>query len=44
MQVVRSYSFEDEAGQERITQEAVLEDDGWRIVMRDAQYQNYGGE
>jgi hypothetical protein len=24
-------------------QEAVLEDEGWRIVMRDAQYKTYGG-
>jgi hypothetical protein len=44
MQVVRSASSEKEGeGQERITQEAVLEDEGWRIVMRDEQYKYYGG-
>jgi hypothetical protein len=44
MQAVRSYSDEAEGeGQERITQEAVLEDEGWRVVMRDEQYKFYGG-
>jgi hypothetical protein len=43
MQVVRSYTSEEGEGQERITQEAVLEDGGWRTVMRDDQYKVYGG-
>ncbi len=44
IQVVRSYSFETEGErQQRISQEAVLEDAGWRIVMRDDQYRFYGG-
>jgi hypothetical protein len=44
MQVVRSYSCEEEGeGQERLTQEAALENEGWRIVMRDEQYKYYGG-
>jgi hypothetical protein len=42
MQVVRSYTTENEGdAQEQITQEAVLEDEGWRIVMRDEQYKYY---
>jgi len=44
IQVVRSYSYEREEGQERVTQEAVLEDEGWRILMRDEQYEYYLGE
>jgi hypothetical protein len=44
MQVVRSYVWENgDSGQDRFTQEAVLEDEGWRIVMRDDQYQFFGG-
>jgi hypothetical protein len=44
MQVVRSYEWENgDSGQDRFTQEAVLEDEGWRIVMRDDQYQFFGG-
>ena len=44
MQVVRSVSYEKEGQQQgRDTQEAVLEDEGWRIVMRDEQYKYYGG-
>lgn len=43
MKVVRSWTSEDEGDvQERVQQEAVLEDEGWRIVMRDEQYEYYG--
>jgi hypothetical protein len=43
---VATYSNEDEAGRDKATQEMVLEDDGWRIVMRDEQYDFFlgGGE
>ena len=48
MQVVRSVSGASASAseeQERVTQEAVLEDEGWRILMRDDQYKAYlGGE
>jgi hypothetical protein len=44
MQTVRTYSTDSKGeAQERITQEAVLEDEGWRIVMRDEQYEFYEG-
>ena len=43
MHVVRSYTSEKEGQlQDRVTQEAVLENDGWRTVMRDEQYKYYG--
>ncbi len=43
---VANYSNEEEAGQDEATQEMVLEEDGWRIVMRDEQYEVFlgGGE
>jgi hypothetical protein len=40
---VFSWKTEDEEGQYKATQEAVLEDEGWRMVMRDEQYKYYGG-
>jgi hypothetical protein len=43
LQIVRSWSSEDDEGQVQDTQEAVLEDEGWRIVMRGEQYKAYGG-
>jgi hypothetical protein len=43
MQVVRSTSWSEGETQDRVTQEAVLEDEGWRIMMRDEQYKHYGG-
>jgi hypothetical protein len=44
MQVVRTSSDQEESElQEEITQEAVLEDEGWRIVMREDQYEYFGG-
>ena len=43
IQVVRSFSYEREEGQERITQETALEDEDWRILMRDEQYKFFGG-
>jgi hypothetical protein len=43
MQVVESWETQEDEGQERITQEAVLEDAGWRIVMRDSSYKFYEG-
>ena len=44
MQVVRSVSYEKVGQQQdRGTQEAILEDEGWRIVMRDEQYKYYEG-
>jgi hypothetical protein len=42
---VYSWATTDEEGQEKRTQEMVLEDEGWRIVMREEQYKYYlGGE
>jgi hypothetical protein len=41
MQVVRSNARAEGEGQERFTQEAVLEDEGWRIVMRDEEYKRF---
>lgn len=44
IEVVRSISTADtDEAQDRITQEAVLENEGWRIVMRDEQYKTYLG-
>jgi hypothetical protein len=40
---VFSWETEDDEGQYKATQEAVLEDEGWRIVMRDEQYKYFGG-
>jgi hypothetical protein len=42
MKVVRTASWKDDEYQDRITQEAVKEDEDWRIVMRDKQYKFYG--
>jgi hypothetical protein len=43
--IERVFSWEtpDDEGQDRATQEMVLEDEGWRILMRDEQYEYYGG-
>jgi hypothetical protein len=43
MQIVRTWESPDDEGQERVTREAVLEDEGWRIMMTDGQYEFYGG-
>jgi hypothetical protein len=45
MDVVRTFSNQKTGeGQDRVTQEAVLEDEGWRLLMRDEQYKFYEGE
>ena len=45
MQVVRSYSSQEESeGQDRVTHDAVLEGEGWRILMHDGQYEFFLGE
>jgi hypothetical protein len=45
IKAVRSTSWKEGEDQDQVTQEAVLEDEGWRIVMRDEQYEFYlGGE
>jgi hypothetical protein len=41
MKVVRLVSWKDGEHQDRVTHEAVQEDQGWRIVMRDEQYEFY---
>ena len=45
MQVVRSYSSQEESeGQDRVSHDAVLEGEGWRILMHDGQYEFFLGE
>ena len=43
---VATYTNGEETGQDKATQEMVLEDGGWRVVMRDEQYEVFvgGGE
>jgi len=40
---VATYANKEETGQDKATQELVLEDDGWRVVMRDEQYELFAG-
>ena len=45
LEVVRSFTdAKTNEDQDRVNQEAVLEEEGWRIVMRDDQYKVYGVE
>jgi hypothetical protein len=45
LEVVRTIASADTSeAQDQTTQEAVLEDEGWRIVMRDEQYKTYLGD
>jgi hypothetical protein len=43
IQRVYNWATPDDFGQDKATQEMVLEDEGWRIVMRDEQYKFYLG-